>query len=72
MYPIEADVQLRSLAKRAYSVEFDIDDNQAAIERLADMPNDSVAKYILLQGLYERQNKIKYGCTAPNEQCPFR
>jgi hypothetical protein len=53
--PVEADSQLKRLALQAFNNTFSWDTNVHAINALIDMPNDAVARQILINGLNSRR-----------------
>jgi hypothetical protein len=57
--PYEADTELRTLAKKAFSINYSRDENILAIRRLADMPEDPIAREILIAGLNKRERSIQ-------------
>lgn len=57
--PPQADIELKTLAKMAFNVGNPRQQIEAAIDTLADMPDDAIAREILIEGLNKRQNAIR-------------
>jgi hypothetical protein len=57
--PANADRELKALAQMAFNVNFPREMNKEAIDRLADMADDPIAREILLVGLNKREMSLR-------------